>query len=90
MALEAAASKKPLKETTPRVDFRGTAEEDVRLRRIGLRELWRQAECVGAQLVGSRQRPSSASLLPPAALDLAPIPLMRSPPDLVRIWSDKN
>jgi hypothetical protein len=46
VALEAAASKKPLKETT-RGDFRGTAEEDVRLRRVGLRELWRQAECVG-------------------------------------------
>ncbi|QRN98130.1 hypothetical protein JRI60_03385 [Archangium violaceum] len=43
MAPEAAARKEPKKERTPRVDFRGVAEEDVRLRRARLREVWRQA-----------------------------------------------
>ncbi|WP_395833873.1 transposase [Cystobacter fuscus] len=34
VAFEAAARKEPQKERTPRVDFRGTPEEDVRLRRF--------------------------------------------------------
>ncbi|MFP2960706.1 transposase [Myxococcus sp. 1LA] len=41
--LEAAAGKERVKERTPRVDFRRVAQEDVRLRRVRLREVWRQA-----------------------------------------------
>jgi hypothetical protein len=40
----------------------------------------------GPQLLGSRQLPSSASLLPPVALDIAPIPLMRRRSRPRRAW----
>jgi hypothetical protein len=42
--LEAAARKERMKEKTPRVDFRSVAQEDVRLRRVRLSEVWRQAQ----------------------------------------------
>ncbi|HYO54752.1 transposase [Archangium sp.] len=47
VAPQAEARKEPKKERTPRVDFRGVAEKDVRLRRVHLREVWRQAAGFG-------------------------------------------
>jgi hypothetical protein len=44
---EAAGRTERMKQRTPRVDFCRVAEEDVRLRRVGLREVWRQAPGVG-------------------------------------------
>jgi hypothetical protein len=41
--LEAAVRKERMKQRTPRVDFRKVAQEDVRLRRVRRREVWRQA-----------------------------------------------
>ncbi|WP_186817733.1 transposase [Myxococcus virescens] len=41
---EAAARKERVKERPPRVDLRRVAQEDVRLRRVRLREVWRQAQ----------------------------------------------
>ncbi|WP_141607869.1 transposase zinc-binding domain-containing protein, partial [Myxococcus sp. AB022] len=52
--LEAAAGKERVKERTPRVDFRRVAQEDVRLRRVRLREVWRQAAGVGEREGGPR------------------------------------
>ncbi|GMU06538.1 transposase [Corallococcus caeni] len=40
---EAAARAERMKQRTPREDFRRVDEEDVRLRRVRLREVWRQA-----------------------------------------------
>ncbi len=47
VAPQEAASKEPLKERRPRVDFRGVAQEDVRLRHVRVLEVWRQAAGVG-------------------------------------------
>ncbi|WP_228560905.1 MULTISPECIES: transposase, partial [Myxococcus] len=52
--LEAAARKERVKERTPRVDFRRVAQEDVRLRRVRLREVWRKAAGVGEREGGPR------------------------------------
>ncbi|WP_240359308.1 transposase [Pyxidicoccus trucidator] len=49
VAPQAAARKEPLKEKTPRVDFRGVAQEDVRVRRVRVREVWRQAAGAGVR-----------------------------------------
>jgi hypothetical protein len=43
VAPQAAASKEPMKEKKPRGDFRRVAQQDVRLRRVRLRQVWRQA-----------------------------------------------
>jgi hypothetical protein len=47
VAPQAAASTEPMKEKTPRGDFRRVAREDVRLRRVRPREVWRQAAGAG-------------------------------------------
>ena len=44
---DAAARKERMKQGTPRVDFRRVAQQDVRLRGVRLREVWRQAPGVG-------------------------------------------
>ncbi|QQR45030.1 transposase [Myxococcus xanthus] len=51
---EAAAGKERVKERTPRVDLRRVAQEDVRLRRVRLREVWRKAAGVGVGEGGPR------------------------------------
>ncbi|WP_275899201.1 transposase [Pyxidicoccus caerfyrddinensis] len=63
--LEAAARKQRMKERTPRVDFRGAAEEDVRRRRVRLR-LWLQLE-------DRRQAPPTAAARHAYSIEAAPI-----------------
>ena len=54
MAPQAVVSKEPMRERAPRVDFRRVAQEDVRLRRVRLREMWRSAPGVGGREGGFR------------------------------------
>lgn len=53
MVLETAIQKELMSERTPRVEFRRVAAQDVRLRRVRLREVWKQAQGAGVHEGGT-------------------------------------